>query len=188
MIEKGPKMARIGYGRVSTADQNIDPQIEELKQAGCEKIFQEKISSVKSNRAQLQAMIEYIREGDEVVVCKLDRIARSTRHLLDLVDLFRQKGVVFRVLNIALDTSTPTGMLMLTMLGAVATFEREIMLERQRDGIKQAKTDGKYKGRKPTARAKSAEIHHLLSQGYTKSRVAKELGIGVASIYRILSS
>ena len=176
----------IGYARVSTTDQNLETQLEQLKNAGAEKIFQEKISGVKRNRPQLIEMLNYIREGDSVVVTKLDRIARSTKHLLEIVDLIQEKGVDFKVLNINLDTSTPTGKLMLTMLGAIATFEREMMLERQAEGIAKAKADGRYKGRKPTARAKSQEIMELAVSGTTKQAIADQLGIGVASVYRVL--
>jgi DNA invertase Pin-like site-specific DNA recombinase len=133
-------------------------------------------------------MLDYVREGDSVVVCKLDRIARSTKHLLDIVDLLTAKGVAFKVLNINLDTSTPTGKLMLTMLGAIATFEREMMLERQKEGIVKAKEQGKYTGRKPTAQATTSEVIELLKTGMTKQAIADKLEIGVASVYRIMKA
>lgn len=179
-------MAVIGYARVSTKDQNLDAQINQLHQAGVEKIFQEKASGVKEDRPELTSMLDYIREGDTVIVCKLDRIARSTKHLLSIVEFLEKKGVAFKVLNINLDTSTPTGKLMLTMLGAIATFEREMMLERQMEGIREAKLKGKFKGRKPTAREKSSGVFKLLREGKTKQKIADELGIGIASVYRIL--
>lgn len=179
-------MAIIGYARVSTKDQNLDSQIKQLEDAGAGKIYQEKASGVKENRPELTTMLDYVREGDTVVVCKLDRIARSTRHLLSVVDFLQNKGVEFRVLNINLDTSTPTGKLMLTMLGAIATFEREMMLERQMEGIQEAKRNGKYKGRKPTARAKSAAVLKMIREGKSKNYIANELGIGIASVYRIV--
>ena len=117
----------------------------------------------------------------------MDRIARSTKHLLEIVDQFKVQNVAFKVLNINLDTATPTGKLMLTMLGAIAEFERELMLERQREGIERAKSAGKYKGRKPIAREKHQEIITLLKQGKRKTEIAEELGIGLSSIYRCLS-
>ena len=113
-------MANIGYARVSTVGQSLDVQLEQLQNAGCGKIFQEKISGAKEIRPQLVALLDYVREGDTVTVCKLDRIARSTKHLLEIVEQLEKKGVAFKVLNINLDTSTPTGKLMLTMLGAIA--------------------------------------------------------------------
>lgn len=178
-------MATVGYARVSTTDQNLTAQVEQLIAAGCDKVYQEKRSGADTERVELAAMIDYVREGDTVICCKLDRIARSTKHLLEINDKLQAKGVNFRVLNIDLDTSTPTGKLMLTMLGAIATFEREMMLERQRDGIELAKQAGKYKGRKATAQAKASEVHELLKQGMTKQAVADTLNIGVASVYRI---
>lgn len=178
----------IGYARVSTEEQHLDAQLEQLKAAGVEKIFNEKASGVKQDRPQLAAMIEYCREGDTVVVCKLDRIARSTKHLLEIVEGLEKKQVAFRVLNINLDTSTPTGKLMLSMLAAIGQFEREMMLERQKEGIRLAKEKGKYAGRKPTARAQTERVLELLASGKTKQAVADVLGIGVASVYRAVKA
>ena len=176
----------IGYARVSTTDQSLETQIEKLQSAGAERVFQEKVSGVKKNRPALKELLDYVREGDVVVITKLDRIARSTKHLLEIVESLQSKGVEFKALNINFDTSTSTGKLMLTMLGAVATFEREMMLERQAEGIIRAKANGKYKGRKPTAKAKSKEILALSQQGLTRQAIADQLEIGVASVYRVL--
>ena len=178
-------MSIIGYARTSTTDQNIEPQVEALKTAGCERIYQEQRSGVDAKRPELLSMVDYCREGDIIVCTKLDRIGRSTADIFKLLEKLETKGVAFRCLNINLDTSTPTGKLMMTMLAAVATFEREIMLERQREGIHAAKEAGKYKGRKATARAQSSRVMELLAQGKTKQSVADELKIGVASVYRI---
>ena len=179
-------MAIIGYARVSTEGQDLTAQLEQLQGAGVDKVFKEKISGVKQDRPQLIAMIDHLREGDTVVVCKLDRIARSTKHLLEIVESLEAKKVSFKVLNINLDTSTPTGKLMLSMLAAIGQFEREMMLERQREGIRLAKDAGVYKGRKPTAQAQAAKVLNLIGQGMTKEKAAKEAGIGVASVYRIM--
>lgn len=184
-------METIGYARVSTTDQNLDAQLAQLKAAGCDKLYEEKESGAKADRPKLMAMLDYARHGDTIVVSKLDRIARSTKHLLDIVDKLQDKGVTFKALNIDLDTNTATGKLMLTMLGAIATFEREMMLERQLDGIAQAKQAGVYKGRKPTAKAQSQQVLELLGKKMpdgkkmTKQAVADTLNIGVASVYRI---
>lgn len=175
----------IGYARVSTVGQSLECQLEELHKAGVDRVFQEKASGADGDRIELKRMLDFVREGDVVVCCKLDRIARSTMDLLNIVEMLKAKDVTFRILNIQLDTSTPTGKLMLTMLAGIATFEREMMLERQADGIARAKTAGKYLGRKPTARAKSTEVRELLEQGKTKESIASTLGIGVASVYRI---
>jgi DNA invertase Pin-like site-specific DNA recombinase len=178
----------IGYARTSTTQQNagFESQIVELKKAGCEKVFKEQVSAVKE-RDQLNAAIDFVREGDTFVATKLDRIARSVTHLLQIVESLKKKGVTLRILNIGLDTSNPTGKLMLTMLGAIAEFEREMMLERQLEGIAAAKAQGKYKGRKPTARAKAADVMKLAGEGVTKEEIARSLQIGIASVYRILS-
>jgi DNA invertase Pin-like site-specific DNA recombinase len=178
---------KIGYARTSTLDQvaGFEAQLEQLRKEGCEKIFQEQVSSV-ANRKELRAAIDFAREDDIFIVCKLDRLARSTAHLLEVVQRLEGKGVTLRVLDMSLDTSTANGRLMLTMLGAVAQFEREMMLERQREGIAKARQDGKYKGRKPTARAKAGEIKALAGEGMTRTAIAQKLGIGVASVYRVL--
>lgn len=179
-------MSIIGYARVSTTEQNLSVQLEQLKAAGAEKIYKEKVSGATMNRPELEALLDYVRENDVVVCCKLDRIARSTKNLLEIVDALEKKGVAFRVLNINLDTSTPTGKLMLSMLAAIGQFEREMMLERQREGIAKAKKEGVYKGRKATAKAKSGDVFRLLQEGMTKESIASRLGIGVASVYRIV--
>jgi DNA invertase Pin-like site-specific DNA recombinase len=176
----------IGYARVSTTDQDLTIQVEQLTAAGCKRIYQEKKSGADSEREQLARMLNEIQEGDVVICCKLDRIARSTVHLLQIVEKLEDKGVGFKVLNNAnLDTTSATGKLMLSILASVGQFEREMMLERQRDGIAKAKAEGKYKGRKATVRSKSAEVLELLGQGLTKQAVADRLGIGIASVYRI---
>ena len=180
----------IGYGRRSTADQqqSLDIQAEQLRAAGCSKIFSETISGAAKVRPELERMIEYCREGDTVVACRLDRLARSTTHLLQLAETLEAKGVSLQILNIpGLDTRTANGRLLLTLLGAVEAFERDLMIERQREGIARAKEAGRYKGRKPTARAKADQVKALADQGMTKQAIADQLGIGVASVYRVLA-
>lgn len=179
-------MATIGYARVSTTGQSLDAQINAL--SNCDKIFQEKISGAKDDRPQLQLMLEFTREGDSIVVTKLDRLARNTRHLLEIAELLSHKKVALKIQNLGIDTGTPTGKLMLTMVGAIATFERELMLERQAEGIALAKVRGKYKGRAPTAMAKSEEVMSFLAEGLTKADIAKKTGISLSSIQRIINS
>ncbi|BEJ32855.1 recombinase family protein [Enterobacter asburiae] len=177
-------MAIVGYARVSTTGQSLDTQLEAL--SGCEKIFREKISGAKDDRPELLAMLEWVREGDIVQVTKLDRLARNTRHLLEISEYLQGKGVALNILNIGINTATPTGKLMLTMIGAIATFEREMMLERQAEGIALAKLKGKYKGRKATARSKTLEVIELVEKGLSKPEISRQLGIGITSIYRII--
>lgn len=123
-----------------------------------------------------------------MIVTKLDRLARNTQHLLEMVQALSVKGVALRILNLSIDTGTPTGKLMLTMLGGIAEFERELMLERQREGIAKAKAEGKYKGRKPTAMSKARTIRELASQGLTKAAIAQRLGVSERSVYRAIKA
>ena len=180
---------KVGYARTSGVEQQagLDAQIRELTVAGVEKIFREQVSAV-AKRQQLEAAIDFIREGDTLVVTKLDRLARSTQHLLEIAERVKAKGADLSILNLGADTSTATGRLMFTVIGAIACFERELMLERQREGIAKAKSEWKYKGRKPTARARAAEIATLISDGVRPTDIARQLGIGRASVYRILDS
>lgn len=139
---------KIGYVRVSTIEQNEARQVEGLKKYNIEKWFTEKVSAKDTNRPMLQAMIEFAREGDTVHIHSFDRLARSTKDLLDIVEQLQAKGVHLVSNKESIDSSTPTGKLMLTMIGAIAEFERANMLERQREGIAIAKEEGKYMGRK----------------------------------------
>lgn len=179
---------QIGYARTSTLEQvaGFEAQKRDLEAAGCEKVFSERVSSV-AQREQLEAAIDYLRDGDRLVVTKLDRLARSMRGLLAIVDRIEAKGAGLRILNMNLDTSTATGRLMLNVIGSVAEFERDVMLERQREGIAKAKAEGKFKGRKPTARAKAGEVEAMLAAGESPTVVAKKLGIGRSSVYRAMA-
>jgi len=177
---------RIGYCRVSTAEQNMTAQLELLWKAGCKEIFEEKISGSNIKRVELRKMLDYIRKGDTVVVTKLDRLARSTKDLLSIAEEIKSKRAEFEVLNIHLDTKSPTGKLMLTMLGAIAEFERGIMLERQREGISIAKEEGKYKGRKPIEEAKLLQVQDKISDGFSVSKAASEVGISRRAYYKAI--
>lgn len=137
----------VQYIRVSTIEQNEQRQVEALKKYKAEKTYIEKISGKDTNRPQLQAMLDFVREGDTIVIHEFSRLARSTKDLLEIVEYLEAKGVQLISNKENLDTSTPTGKLMLTMIGAIAEFERQQILERQREGIAIAKAQGKYKGR-----------------------------------------
>jgi DNA invertase Pin-like site-specific DNA recombinase len=177
----------IGYARTSTVEQiaGLDAQRRDLEAAGCTKLFVEQVSSI-AQREQLEAALDYLREGDILVVTKLDRLARSMRDLVDIVGRIEKKGAGLRILAMNFDTTTATGQLMLNVLGSVAQFERSMMLERQREGVAKAKAEGKYKGRAPTARAKAGEVKALLEAGKNPTEVARALKIGRSSVYRIL--
>ena len=179
----------VGYARTSTSDQKagLDSQVADLTAIGVEKIFLEQTSAVGVRRA-LEDALMFCREGDTFAVTKLDRLARSVRHLSQVVACLEKKKVAMRVLNLNLDTSTPTGQLMVNLLGSIAQFERQLMLERQRDGIAAAKAAGKYRGRVPTARRQSPEVIKLLREGHSTAIVARKLSISRASVYRIWAS
>lgn len=180
----------IGYARTSTVEQEagLEAQQRDLAAAGCNKVFAEQVSSLAS-RAQLEAALDYAREGDALVVTKPDRLARSTADLLAIVGRLEAKGAGLVVLSMGderLDTRNPTSKLMLTILGAVAAWEVSIMKERQKEGIAKAKAEGKYRGRKPTAQAKAADVLRLRAEGLGATAIAERLGIGRASVYRVL--
>lgn len=178
---------KIGYARTSTTEQHagLEAQLRDLNAAGIEKLFSEQVSSV-AKRDQLEAALDFAREGDVLVVTKLDRLARSVADLVKITERLKTKGVSLQILALNLDTSTPTGKLMINMLGSIAQFERELMLERQREGIAKAKGEGKYKGRAPTARARSAEVLALRNSGKTIAQIVEDTGISRASVVRII--
>lgn len=178
----------IGYARTSTTDQKagLEAQQRDLLQAGCVKLFCEEVSAVGTTRPELERALDYSREGDTIIVTKPDRLARSTTDLLGIAKRLEARGVTLRILSMNIDTATPTGKLMLTLLGGIAEFERDLMLERQREGIAKAKAEGKYRGRAPTAREKAGDVVRLKGDGLTADEIAAKLSIGRASVFRIL--
>lgn len=177
----------VGYARTSTLEQQagLDAQIREFEKLCVEKIFEEKVSSV-DDRPRLKEALSFVREGDVFIVTKLDRLARSIRHLLEIVDMLESKKVALKVLDPSLDTGTATGKLVLTVFGAFAEFERSMMLERQKEGIARARKDGKYKGRKPLSDEKRAEVRALTRDGFNPTQVARKAKVARRSVYRIL--
>lgn len=184
-----PASTLVGYARTSTTDQKagLEAQLRDLDAAGCTKVFREELSSVADTRPQLQAALDWVREGDTLLVTKLDRLARSVADLVAITEALRAKGVGLRILAMNLDTATPTGKLMLNLLGSIAEFERELMLERQREGIAKAKAEGKYVGRQPTARRQAREVLRLKAEGKSAGDIVATLGISRASVFRILA-
>lgn len=177
----------VGYARTSTAEQKagLAAQEAELRALGCDRVFLEQASSVKQ-RDTLEQAIDFAREGDTFLVTKLDRLARSVVHLWEIVERLKAKGVAIRIVGMGIDTNTPTGALMLNVLGGVAQWEREMMLERQRIGIAAAKDAGRYKGRVPTARRQSDEIMRMKAEGKTVPQIMAALGVSRASVYRVV--
>lgn len=179
----------IGYVRVSTVDQNEARQVEALKKYGIEKWYSEKVSGKDLNRPKLQEMLDFVREGDTIYIHDFSRISRSVKDLLSLIDLLEAKKVHLVSVKENLDTSTPAGRLMLTMIGAINEFERANLLERQAEGIAIAKAKGKYKGRK------AIEINEAFIEGYnkylarklSKSALAKELGVSRPTLDKLIN-
>ncbi len=183
---------KVGYARTSSAEQKagLEAQERDLNAAGCEKTFSEQISSV-AKREKLEAALDFVREGDTLIVTKVDRLSRGVADLLAIVDRLEKKGVALRILSFGggvLDTSNATSKLMLTVLAATAAFERAVMLERQLEGIAKAKAEGKYKGRAPTARRQAAQVCAMKAEGLKMSEIAAQLGMSRASAYRCLES
>ena len=178
----------VGYARVSSSGQSLDIQNSALVEVGCEKVFAEKMSGRSAkDRQQLHDALEFVREGDTLIVTRLDRLARSVTDLHQIVERLTAKKVGFRCLNQSgVDTDSSTGKLMLAILGAVAQFENDIRRERQMEGIEKAKAAGKYRGRK--ASIDPTRIRELHSQGLGASAIAREMGIGRASVYRALAA
>lgn len=178
----------IGYARTSTVDQTagLEAQQRDLKEAGCVEVYHEQTSGADAERPKLQEALKYIRKGDTFVVTKIDRLARNMKHLLQIVETIQDKGASLRILDMDLDTGTPTGRLMLQVLGAVGEFERAMMLERQREGIAKAKAEGRYKGRPPMETAKVDAIKEMKAAGKTPTQIAKEAGVARSTVYRIL--
>lgn len=183
----------VGIARTSTVEQvaGLEGQVRDLIAYGvdAENIYQEQVSSV-AERKQLDAAINTLRKGDKLVVCKLDRLCRSVRHLGELLEVLEAKGAGLVILSMggqSIDTTTATGKLMLNVMSSVAQFEREMMLERQYEGIQKAKDAGKYTGRKPTAMAKSDAVLALLKSGMSKQAICDQVGISRASLYRIMA-
>lgn len=177
---------QVGYARVSSTGQSLDLQLEALGGAGCEKVFAEKVSGRSTkDRDELAMALEFVRDGDVLVVTRLDRLARSVSDLHFIIEKLAAKGVAFRCISQGgVDTDTSTGRLMLAVLGAVAQFENDIRRERQLEGIAKAKADGKYRGRTPTI--DPAQIIEMRNAGVGASQIARELKIGRASVYRVL--
>ena len=180
---------KVGYIRVSTEEQHEARQMEAMKGFGIDKYFIEKKSGKNTtDRPQLQALLEFVREGDTVYIHSLDRLARSTQDLLNIVEQLQAKGVELHSDKEAIDSNTPTGKLMLTMIAAINQFERENLLERQREGIAIAKEQGKYKGRKQVKPDAWAEAYAKYKAREIKnvSELAKILGISRPTVYKLI--
>lgn len=179
--------ANFGYARVSTADQDLTSQIEELRAAGCTVVRSEKQSGAsREGRTELQTVLDFLREGDIVTVVRLDRLGRDTRDVLNIVHEIKKKGASLQVLHPKIDTTGPAGTIVLTVLGMVAEMERSFIRERQKTGIAAAKANGVYRGRK--AKLTYNEVASLRGQGLGATEIAKRFGVTRQAVYKVLRS
>lgn len=186
-------MTKYGYARTSTVEQvaGLADQVAKLKEAGCtdQTIYQEQVSSVKmADRVEFAKVLGKLGKGDVLVFTSLSRVARSMIHMLEIESIVAAAGASIQILDMAVDTSTPQGRLTFNLFGAIAQFERENMLERQKVGIAAAKAEGKYTGRAPTAQAKAAKVLAMHAKKLTKEEIAKACEVSVASVYRIIKA
>ena len=183
-FKKGDKML-IGYARVSTGDQNLTLQVNALEKAGCTKICEDEISGSKDNRPGLSKAIEILREGDTLVVWKLDRLGRSVKSLITLISSLEAKGINFKSITDSIDTSTPAGRFFFHVMASLAQMERELIVERTRAGLEAARLQGRVGGRKRIMTdSKLRSAKKLLKSGALPRDVAKDLGISLATLYR----
>jgi DNA invertase Pin-like site-specific DNA recombinase len=177
----------IGYARVSTQDQNLQLQLEALRQAGCQKVFEDKVSGTRVERPGLAKAWEILRDGDTLVVWKLDRLGRSVKQLVDLVGQLHQQGVQFKSLTDAIDTGTPSGRFFFHVMASLAEMERDLIVERTRAGLEVARQLGRKGGRKPKMTASKIDsARKLLASGMPPKDVAQNLGVSVATLNRWL--
>ena len=178
----------IGYLRPENNGEKVQLQLDQLNAFGATEIFEEPLAGKKRDRPLLDQLMADVQDGDTLVVTSLDRIAHNTKHLLEIVESLHAAGASLKVIDNDIDTSTPHGEVIRMLLGAIVDFERQRLRESQAVGIATAKQEGRYKGRKPTAMAKADEVLALNAQGLTRQKIADQLEIGVASVYRILKN
>jgi DNA invertase Pin-like site-specific DNA recombinase len=186
---------RIGYGRVSTSDQHPEAQRDALTAANCDQIFVDKLSGKLASRPELDKALVAVREGDHLVITKLDRLGRSLRNLMDVGDDLRTRGVELVVLDQGIDTSTPVGQMFFHILGAVAEFEHSLMVERTKQGLEAARARGRTGGQKPKLRPRQIKLAQQMydetgddgKRKYTVQQIAEEFGVSRPTIYRHLT-
>jgi DNA invertase Pin-like site-specific DNA recombinase len=178
----------IGYARVSTQDQNLELQLDALKQYGCEEVYQEKVTGTKKDRSQLDELIKIIRPGDKVIIYKLDRISRSTKHLIELSEFFERKDIQFVSIQDNIDTSTPMGRFFFRTMASLAELERDIISERTKAGLNAARARGRKGGRPEVDKKKvNLALKMYNSKEYSISQIVQATGISQATLYRKLN-
>ena len=177
----------LGYARVSTADQSLDAQTDALKAAGVERIYEEKKTGKSRERRQLEKLLEQLREGDVVVVTKYDRLARSLRDLIDIVEVIRERGAGFRSIGEDIDTTTPTGRLIFHVFGSIAEFERERIVERTKEGLAAARKRGRVGGRRPALNPEQKDAVRRMrdDEGMSVSEIARLFGVSRQTVMRV---
>lgn len=174
-----------GYARVSTADQKTDTQLDALQKFGCDRIFQEKISGLSVQRPVLDEMLALLRSGDTVVVSRFTRLGRSRDHLINLIGSFTERGIIFKALDLGIDSATPSGKLVIGIFAALAEYDREMILEKTRAGQLLAKANGKHIGRFKGPNADNyARVKTALEKGLSVSEIVKLTGISISSVKR----
>ena len=181
-----PTGHNIGYACVSTTDQDTGIQVQQLKDAGCDKIFREQFSGTKVDRPELLNALDSLREGDTLVVTRIDRLARSSRDLQNLVHSLNERGIALQATEQPVDTCSAAGKAFLRTLGVSSEFEQNLRRERQGEGITKAKAAGKYKGRPPVSNKFLDDALKMIDQGVPKAKVARDLGIGRVTLFRLL--
>lgn len=182
-------MAQVGYARVSTTDQDLAQQLDALAEAGCSKVFQDRASDARSDRPGLRAALDYVRDGDVVITWKLDRLGRNLPHLIETIAGLEQRGVGFRSLSEAIDTTTPGGRLVFRLFAALSQFKRDLIQERTRAGLAAAVARGRNGGRKPVvSRDKLKQARALITKGLTVREAAMRVKVGKTALYKALKS
>lgn len=186
-MNDSPARALVGYARVSSHEQNLSLQLDALEQTGCLKVFQEKASGAKTDRPQLEATLEYLREGDVLVVWRLDRLGRSLKHLVETVAALEARGIGFRSIHESIDTTSSVGKLTFHIFAALAEFERDLIIDRTRAGLAAARDRGKTPGRKPSLSADQVEVIRTLhAEGKQIKSIAEMFGVSRPTVYRAL--
>ena len=181
-------MAKVGYARVSTLDQDTGLQLDALSAAGCAKVFEDHASGARADRQGLRQALDYVRDGDMLIVWKLDRLGRSLQHLIETVATLEKRGVGFRSITEAIDTTTPGGRLVFHLFGALGQFEKDLIQERTRAGLKAAAARGRKGGRKPVITAEKLErARTIIGKGLTVREAAVRIKVGKTALYEALS-